>query len=127
MGALTREAILEANDLRLEKVHVPEWGGDVWLRVMTGTERDNFERSVMKNGKLDSLNIRAKFAALVIVGEDGSRLFNDRDVTALGGKSAAALDRVLEAGQRLNGFSDEDVAELGKASGEASSDDSPSD
>ena len=40
---LTRDEILESEDLATETVSVPEWGGSVIVRALTGTERDAYE------------------------------------------------------------------------------------
>lgn len=115
---LTRDAILAADDLSFEDVPVPEWGGTVRVRTLSGTERDAFEASIVeqrgKKSSVDMRNIRAKLAARTIVDEDGKRLFSERDVELLGAKSASALQRVFEVAQRLNGLSDGDVEELVK-------------
>ena len=39
--------------------------------------------------------------------ESGDRIFTDKDITALGKKSAAALDKVFSAARELNGFGDD--------------------
>jgi len=118
---LGREAILQAQDLAQEVVEVPEWGGAVLVRAMTGTERDAYERRMVtvrgdKPGvNLDGLvNMRAWVAATCIIGEDGERLFSETDVAALGKKSAAALDRVYEVAIRLSGLTAEDLEALEK-------------
>lgn len=119
MGLLTREAILAAQDLGGEDVAVPEWGGTVRVRTMTGTERDQFETVVMQaKGATPgtAVNIRAWLAALTVCDADGTALFTVADVEALGRKSAAALERVFAAASRLNALTDRDVAELGKDS-----------
>jgi hypothetical protein len=114
--SLSREAILQAQDIQIEEVQVPEWGGSVYVKGMTGTERDAFEMSIVrtkgKSTEINMNNIRAKLAASAICNEQGARLFTDADVKALGGKSAAALQRVFEVAQRLSGIGDEDVKEL---------------
>ena len=46
MNILSKEAILAADDLPREKVNVPEWGGEVLVRTMSGTDRDAFEASL---------------------------------------------------------------------------------
>jgi hypothetical protein len=75
-----RSQILAADDLPREAVAVPEWGGvTVWVRTLTGTERDRFETQ-------------------------GARLFADGDAGALGKKSSKALDRLLEVAMRLSGI-----------------------
>lgn len=114
--SLTREQILAAKDLPSEPVHVPEWGGDLFVRTMTGVERDAFEQSLLSNrGKdkqVNTRNIRARLVVLCAVDAKGNRLFADDDAGALGKKSAAALDRVFAVAQRLNGLRDTDVEEL---------------
>ena len=42
--ALTADQILAADDMGLKEVNVPEWGGSVYIRVMTVGERDEYER-----------------------------------------------------------------------------------
>jgi len=116
---LTREAILQAQDLPYEDVAVPEWGGVVRVRALTGAERDRFEASIVeqrgKGGpRLNTQNIRAKLVALTVVDEHGNRIFTDDDVEALGRKSAAALNRVFEVAQRLSGLTQADMEELEK-------------
>lgn len=116
MPILSRDAILQANDLEKELVPVPEWGGEVYVRAMTGAERDRFEASVVEQrGKKQIFHIeqiRAKLASYTICDEQGNRLFTDADVKVLGQKSAAALQRVYEVAQRLSGITDTAVDEL---------------
>lgn len=112
---LTREQILSFDDLRKEKLSVPEWGGDVFIRVMNGIERDAYEEWASSAGK-SLKGIRGRLAALCLVNEAGERLFSDEDVDALGKKSAAALERVVTAAMKLNAVTSEDVKELEKNS-----------
>ncbi len=130
MKALTRDAILSADDLKTESVKVPEWGGTVIVRELTGAERDTWEASVVKtNGtkvKIDSHNMRAKLAALCIVDDDGRRLFTEKDVVKLGDKSAAALDRVTDVARRLSRIGEDELESLGKVSKRTKSDASAS-
>ena len=112
---LNRDAILGSSDLPMELVSVPEWGGDLYVRTLNGTERDQFEQSMVgKKNKTNLDNVRARFAVLTICDESGTRLFKANDAEALGKKSAAALDRVFAVAQRLNGFSSEDAEDLAK-------------
>ena len=125
MATLTKEQILQANDLKIETVDVPEWGGSVGVRTMTGTERDSFEQSIVeKKGKTNLSNIRARLCALTVVDDSGNRLFNDSDIAELGKKSAAALDRVFTVAQKMNGFGEKDIEELGKNLSKGQSEDS---
>ena len=103
---LSRDAILSAEDLEKELVHVPSWGGHVYVRALTGAERDAFEASMVdqrgRDRKMNLKNLRARLCALTICDEEGNRLFSDSDVEALGKKSAAALTRVFAVAQRLS-------------------------
>ena len=113
MVALSRDAILGARDAALVAVPVPEWGGTVYVRAVSGTERDAFEAGQMDaKGKARLANFRARFAVLVACDQTGAPLFGVGDVEALGAKAAAPLDRILEAGMRLNGLRQKDVDEL---------------
>lgn len=131
MDTLTKEQILKQDDLKTELVQVPEWGGAVWVRTLTGTERDLFEAdTIIKRDNdvcLNYDNFRAKLCVRTIVDTDGKRLFEDKDAIVLGNKSAAALDRVFEVAQRLNGLRAQDIDELVKNSGSVPSADSTSD
>jgi hypothetical protein len=119
MGLLTRDQILEADDLPREVVEVPEWGGEVYVAAMTGADRDRFDESIQGRGGDDRVsmeNYRARLLARCLVGEDGKRLFSEQDVEALGRKSSAALGRLFSVAIRLNRLRKEDVDELVKNS-----------
>lgn len=131
MPLLTKDEILQADDLPTEDVPVPEWGGTVRVRTLKGTERDKFEESITDfeadSRRIIAENLRAKLVAVSVVDESGKRLFDDNDVRRLGGKSARALDRVFSVAQRLSGITNEDVEELVKNSPAGQSGDSGSD
>lgn len=116
MALLSRDEILSAEDRKTVEVEVPEWGGSVLVRTLSGKERDAYESGTIsiKNGKQveDFDNLRARLVALCLVDEKGVRLFTAKDVTSLGNKSAAALQRVYNKCQELNAVSDKDVEEL---------------
>ena len=129
--ALTKDQILESSDLKNEAVDVPEWGGTVYVRTMTGADRDQFEASMMSIGvdgtrKADMTNLRAKLIALTIVDEAGNRLFDASDVDRLGLKSASAIERVFAAAQGLNGLGAKAEGEAVKNSKANQADGSPS-
>lgn len=113
---LNREAILAAEDIETRLVEVPEWGGSVYVRAMSGRERDELESSIVKQrGKqkqMDLRDVRAKVAAICIRDAEGERMFNMKDVQALSDKSAGALQRVFEVAQEMSGLTDEAAEEL---------------
>lgn len=110
---LTADDILAADDRLFEDVPVPEWGGVVRVRGLSGTERDKFEASLLdRQGRPRTHNARAKLAQLCMVSESGQLLFSEEQVAALGRKSAAALGRVFDVAQKLSGLTDDDMEEL---------------
>jgi hypothetical protein len=116
---LTREQILEVQDIQTEPVECPEWGGKVLVQGLTSSDRDAFEGDLIqqKKGKdfdVNLRNLRAKLVARCVVNEKGERLFTDKDAALLGKKSAVAMDRVFSKAQKLSGISTEDVEELAK-------------
>jgi len=112
---LTKEQILNSDDLKKELVEFPEWGGEAFVRTLTGTERDLFESKIVgKNGGVNMENLRARLVSLTLVNEEGDRIFTDDDVKELGRKSSSALSRAFNAAQKLNKITDDDVEELVK-------------
>ncbi len=120
MKLLTKEKIFKAKDRPTEDVPVPEWGGTVRVRTLSGSERDAFEESIVETRKgerkVKMQNARAKLVALACIDKDGQLLFSANDVRELGQKSSKALDRVFIAASKLSGISDDDVEELVKNS-----------
>ncbi|HOX23343.1 MAG TPA: hypothetical protein PLL10_07760 [Elusimicrobiales bacterium] len=113
---LNKEQIKTVSDLETQDIEVPEWGGTVRLKSLTGAERDRFEASVVqgqgRNTTVNMQNLRAKLVAQSAIGEDGKPLFTEEDVKWLGEKSAKALNRLFNAAQTLSGLSESDVKEL---------------
>ena len=112
---LDKQAILGADDLPVTTVDVPEWGGQVGVRCMTGAERDEFEQSVSdasKNGKVNIRGLKGRLVGLTLCDEAGARLFTDAEIADLAKKSGAAIDRLFKAAQKLNHLTDDDVEEL---------------
>jgi hypothetical protein len=113
--SLSRDAILGAVDSQTETVDVPEWGGKVSVRSLTGRELDSYNNSLRKqvgNQVVMQPNAHAKLVALALVDEHGVRLFTDKDVEALGRKNSKVLDRLWDVAARLSGLTEEEQAEM---------------
>ena len=128
---LTKEAIFAVEDLRSERIDVPEWGGYLYIRTLKGWERDQFEQSMFegigKTRKQKFENLRARLVALTVVNAKGERLFTAKEAKLLGEKSASALDKCFSVAQKLNGMKAEDVEDMVKNSETDQSEDSTSD
>lgn len=128
----SKEAILAAGGRETVEFEVPEWGGSVILREMTGKERDRYEQSLMEikgNVARPSLdNVRARLVSLCIVDQNGDPLFvTKQEIATLGNMSAKGLDRVYEKCQEMNGLDAGAVEELVTDFGSDQSDGSTAD
>ena len=112
--ALTKDQILAANDMGLLEVQVPEWSGNVFVRVMTVGERDSYENDWMVNKNKGVENFRSKFLQRVLCDESGKLLFTADEISLLAGKSARVISRIWEAAMKHNALADADVEEMAK-------------
>lgn len=113
---LTAADIVAADDLDRELVHVPEWGGAVWVYALNGRERGQYMQAVVdvdKNtGKASPVIGKAELVlvALSVKDDDGRRLFPDGDGMAqLAGKSARVIARLHAVANRLSGLAVDSV------------------
>lgn len=122
---LSAEQILAADDLKPEFVPTPEWHADpeagVLVRGLTGEERDGWEKenfNFANSGKTEftGKNMRARLCARCICDEKGKALFSSGQITALGRKSAAPLDRIYDKAVELSGIRAQDQEEAEKNS-----------
>jgi hypothetical protein len=136
----TSDQILSSDDIKREYIPCVEWGCIVMIQSPTGTERDEFEDSLvtlkktLRNGKVkverETFMRGARGKALAIGARhlDGRRMFTDAQAKELGEKNAKPLHRCFEAFMRLAGMTEEEVENLGNDSGsEGQSDGSTSD
>lgn len=112
----TADEILNYDDtLKREKVDVPEWETELFVKVMSGAERDRWELSTTALLKTPNLaNIRASLCVMTICDEKGKRIFTNDQINALGDKSAVVLDRIFDIARRINKLNDDDIEELEK-------------
>lgn len=132
---LSKKQILEADDIPIDDLEVPEWGGMIRMRGLTGEQRDDYETTIMQQneeGQWSSTkealqNARAKLVVLTIIDAEGKLVFDQKDVEALGKKSAVALNRVWNKARELSGLVEGDLEKLVGNSEADQSDDSSSD
>ena len=103
---LTRDMIFAADDLPRKEIPVPEWNGSVYVRALTGGEREQLERMI-PNGVS-----AAWLVALAACDEKGQRLFSESDVEKLAAKNSRALSRIANAAIQFNAMTSESVDEL---------------
>jgi hypothetical protein len=113
--ALTKQQIIDADDMGLLEIKVPEWGGSVFCRVMSCGERDAYENDWVLNKSKGVENFRAKFLAKCLCDEAGDLLFpGDEGVQLLSKKSSKVLGRIWTKAMEHNALTDKDVEDLAK-------------
>jgi len=110
---LTREQILEADDIKREEIDVPEWGGKILVQTMNSKDRDRWEEKQVND---PYNNIRASLIAKMVVDEAGERVFTNKDIEALGAKSSGPMAKIFKICQDMNGLTKEDIDKLEKNS-----------
>lgn len=111
-----RDIIFGAEDIKKEKLYIPEWGVDVYVKTMSAGEKESFEGMFIdESGKRKDVDsIRATLAVLTCVDAKGNKVFERGDEERLKDKSASALTRIANVAQRLNALTDGEVEELAK-------------
>lgn len=136
MGLLNREGLLKKEELKVQKIDL---GDDdyVFIRQMTGRERDRFDQSLIQEKKDRRGNttyerrlgdFRAKLTVCTVCDETGNLLLTWDDVSTLSkNMSAARLEKIVNEAQELNRISEEDKENLVKNSEDVQADDFGSD
>jgi hypothetical protein len=104
--SLTREQILAARhreDRKPVKVSVPEWGGDVYLRVMTVADQVALSEDV----KPAEMPVQVLLHCLV--DENGTRLLEEEDAEALAEEDFPLVLRLFNEAAKLNGLTSKEL------------------
>ena len=139
MTYLSRDAILTLDDTQYEEVQVPEWGGMVRVKGLSGNQRAQIEslfleeapglgnRQDRRNGSEKAFEqyqnrkkaayaiLRAKVCTWSIVDEQGNLLFTADDIAAINEKQAGVIERIFDVARRLSGLTEKDVEDTAEA------------
>lgn len=96
---LTKDQILNASDLEVSEVQVPEWGGSVYVRVLSIDDARDLQQTLTANGD-DPIEL----FILVTCDENGTLLFTRDEAQALRKRSFKAINRIIAAANKVNGF-----------------------
>ena len=114
---LNRVSLLRKEALKVEEI-VFENGDKLFVREMTGRERDTFDQLLIEEIKDKEGNItgykrslddyRAKLAVCTVCDEEGNLLLEVSDVTLLSqNMSAARLEKIAKKAQTINKMTEE--------------------
>ena len=133
---LNKEALLKKQELEVVEVDLGD-GESVFVRQMSGHERDVYEQSQIRRFKDKKGNhdyemqlddFRARLVAHTACDADGKLLLEPRDYKQLSNAmSAQRLEKIVNVSQEINAITAEDQEELIKNSGAAPGGNSSSD
>ena len=114
---LKREEILSKTSLKTKTLTIDEWGGDIIVSEMSGTNRDIWEQALQKRDVVGNIiSPRAKLIAFTVVDEKGKRIFNDDDIDSIGKLSSSSLEKICLVAMSLNGLGSDDIEKAKKNS-----------
>jgi len=127
---LSKDEIFGMDDIPVEEVIVPEWKNrKVLVCGLTAAGKNAYQASLLEikgsSRRVRMENALAKLLVRTIVNRQRQPIFTETDIERLGGKSAAALERLATVANRLSGMHEQENAELVKNSDAAQSGDSP--
>jgi hypothetical protein len=113
---MDRKSIVEAVDLEVVPVQVPEWGGTVHLRAFSGIERDLVSEWYKEHAADDYKGLREYVCALALCDESGRLLFTTEpaDLEILRGKSATVLETLMDKALSISGLGADATEEAAK-------------
>ena len=124
-----RKAFFDINDIKMENVDLSEFGGPTegfYVKTISSVEsqRISKESFVLKAGvdpekaRPEDYEMDEDFSYRLIVKcscyEDGSPIFNEEDIESIKSKSKALIEKITEAVNKLNGFSEKKIDEAEK-------------
>ncbi len=111
MALLNRQQFLSADDKRYKIIELPDLGGEVKIRSMSGEDELEFEKF-----KVDKVTSEWVFWAICryCVDENNSPMFTEQDLEDIKKKSSASLKKIFEAILDLNIINDEKIREEAK-------------
>lgn len=97
-----RETLAALAERKVIRIEEPGWPGPLYVREMTGRERDAFEAWLIKaDGSINRDDYRARFALATLCDEGGARLSAD-DLELVANAASSVLDVVVERARKLN-------------------------
>jgi len=110
-----KEQIQAASVRKPLKVHVKEWNLDVYVRVLSVGERDDWELAwldIRNKGVEKFQNFRAFYLARTLCDEHGVRIYQDNELNEVAKLDGAVMGELFDVAQRHNKLTEADVVEL---------------
>jgi hypothetical protein len=110
-----KEQIKSASVRKPLRVHVKEWNLDVYVRVMSVGERDDWELAWLdiRSRSVEKFhNFRAFYLARTLCDEHGVRIWKDDELHEIAALDGSVMGELFEVAQKHNKITEADVVEL---------------
>ena len=107
---LSKDDILNADDLPMEEMIIPEWGDKkLYVATLNAKEMDEYTSSnvsIDEEGKTvqNMKNFRARLCVLCIRNVNRKQMFDISEAKKLGKKSSSVVNRIFNKAQEINGL-----------------------
>jgi len=113
-NVLSINDIINAEDCEMIEADVPEWGGIVFLKVLTGKERESLFAKV-NAAKNEGKYFSPDLVAMCLCDQTGEGLCRtEGTIKAIRGKSSIVIERLAQIAVELNGLGDDAVENAAK-------------
>ena len=102
----TKDKILNAQDTLLEKVYVPEWDADVYVRGLMSCEKEQFKEVVERQKRKEISEVQAEIEVMIfgLVDENNNHIFDNSDIPSLLQKAYSPINRLSTLVMSKSGF-----------------------
>jgi len=102
---LSKDDIFKAKDFEIKEIEVPEWGGSIFIKSMSGYARAKLVADVQNKIDLDKLQLRVLINC--ICDSEGKLLFSEADLQKLGTKNPEVLSMLEKECCKISGIGTE--------------------
>lgn len=109
-GVLDKAAILtfaSNSALKVEKIELPEMGGEVYIKELTAGEREALEKQMQS--QTDKNAVRATVFVHSVCNADGELMFDVEDIEAIKQLPSRPVIKVFNRSNEINGITPEQV------------------
>jgi hypothetical protein len=110
-----KEQIKSASHRKPLKVHVKEWNLDVFVRVLSVGERDEWELcwiDIRNKGLASFPDFRAFYLVRTLCDEHGVRIWQNNELAEVSALDGGVMGELFDVAQKHNKLSEADVVEL---------------
>ncbi len=111
---LNKQQIKEANDLPTKVVSMPEWGGDVRIRMMSAKHQMEFQK--LNVAEASEINVVVSLLIFSCVDDKNQLVFTEEDRGFLEDKSISSLLKLFNEAINLSVLSQQEIENKAKNS-----------